>query len=327
VTISQAFALAIRHHQAGRLAEAETLYRQILAVQPKHAHALDHLGVIAQQAGRYDLAVDLIRQSIVIEPNNPAAHSNLGEACRNLGLLDEAVAACRRALELKPDLPEACLNLGNALSAQGQLDEAVAAYRRAVQFRPDYSEPHNNLANALRERGEPEDSIAEYRHALRIKPDDAATHSNLVFALHFHPGDGNGTIADERQRWDRQFGDPLKRFIQPHANDRNPDRRLRIGYVSPDFRDHVVGRNLLPLFQCHDPRNFEILSYAGVARPDKLTEGFRQRAQRWRSTVGVGDEALAQMIREDGVDILVDLSSTWRAIVFPCLRANPRRCK
>jgi len=391
MTIPQAFQLALQHHQTGRLADAEALYRQILAVQPNHADALHLLGVIAQQVGRHELAIESIRKAIVIDPNNFLAHSNLGETYRTMGQLDEAIASHRRALQLKPDspeahnnlgialaelgrldqaiveyrsalelkpgFPEAHNNLGNALRDRGQVSEAISACHRALELKPTYPEAHNNLANALRHRGRLDEAIASYRsalalkpnypeahnnlgvalkdqgaldgsiavfrHALQLKPDDARTHSNLIYTLHFHPGHNARSISEEQHRWNLQFSEPLKQFVQPHQNDASPNRRLRVGYVSPDFRDHVVGRYLLPLFQCHDRQNFEILCYAGVMQSDKLTEEFRRGALHWRGTVGVGDEALAEMIRQDGVDILVDLTQHMAGNRLPMFARRP----
>jgi len=410
MTISEALQIALQHHRAGRLAEAEGFYRQILAAQPRHADALRFLGVMAHQVGRHDRAVELLRQAVIVDPNFPAthcvlgeayfalgrldeavasfgralqlkpdfpaAHNNLGNALRGQGRLDDATAAYRRALLIKPDSPEACNNLGVALQERGQLDDAIAAYRRALDLKPDYPNVHNNLGNALGDRGELDEAVAAFQRALQLTPDDAevlnnlgnalwqggrpnesaaafqraiqlkpdyaeafnnlgnvlkdlcrldealvayrralelkpehiSAHSNLIYALHFHPGHNARTIAEEQERWNARFGAPLKPCVRPHSNDRDPGRRLRIGYVSPDFRDHVVGRYLLPLFRGHDRGSFEIFCYAGVIRPDKLTEEFRQCARQWRDTVGLGDEALAEMIRRDGVDILVDLT-------------------
>jgi protein O-GlcNAc transferase len=376
MTIPEAFDLALRRHQAGRLADAEALYRQILAVQPNHAEARHLVGVIAHQTGRDDLAVEWIRQAIALNPNICAAHCNLGEAYRALGRLDEAMAAYRRALELKPDYPEAHNNLGAALKDRGQVDEAMAAYRRALELKPGFPQAHNNLGvalrergrldeaiaayrralelrpgdpetrynlgnalrerghldeavaayghalelkpdlaealnnlgNALRDRGELDEAIAAYRRAIQMKPDYVGAHSNLIFAFHFHPSHDASSIAREHERWNRQFSDPLRQYRQPHANSRNPERRLRVGYVSPDFRDHVVGRYALPLLERHDREGFDILCYSGVARPDWMTERLRALASGWRNTVGLPDARLAEMIREDGVDILVDLT-------------------
>jgi predicted O-linked N-acetylglucosamine transferase (SPINDLY family) len=169
-------------------------------------------------------------------------------------------------------------------------------------------EAHNNLGNALKDQGDLDGAIAAYREALRLKPDDTVAGDNLLCALLFHPDIDEKTIAEERRRWNRQISAPRKQVVRPLANDRSMNRRLRIGYVSPDFCGHVIGRNLRPLFQRHDRGDFEIFCYSGVLRPDKLTEEFRERAGRWRSTVGMGDEELAELIRRDGVDILVDLT-------------------
>ena len=376
MTVPQAMQLALQHHQAGHLAEAEALYRQILAVQPQYADALHLLGVIAHQVGQQQAAIELIDKAIALNPGDAAACSNLGEAYRVLGRMDEAIAAYRRALQLNPNQPEALSNLGNVLRSVGRLEEAIEACRCAIDLRPAYAEAHLNLANALSEqkrleeaivayhraleinpadaeawnsygaalsevqrfdeaeaayrraiesqpnhsgalcnlanilaeRGRHEEATAAYRHVLAIKPEDAATHSNLICTLQFHPGVDRAAIVEERRAWDLQFGHPPSQMAGRPENVRNPERRLRIGYVSPDFRDHVVGRNLRPLFHEHDRGNFEILCYSGVIQPDATTAEFQRFADGWRSTIGVGDDALAGMIRQDAVDILVDLT-------------------
>jgi len=460
MTIPQAFELALTHHRAGRLAEAEALYRQILAAQPNHADARRCLGVIAHQAGRHDLAVEWIRQAIALHPNNPAAHSNLAEAYGALGRFDEAAAAYRRAIQLKPDFYEALIhlgntlgnlgkheeamaafrravqlrpdsheahyNLGNTLSHRGQLDEAIASYRQALELKPDSLEALNNLGNALREKGHfaeaiaacrralalqpdcpalyvnlsaalsglgeldaataacrraleiqpdfPEalnnlgtalgarglidealavcrralelrpdcprannnlgaalgaqglldEAVAAYRRALQAKPDFTAAQSNLIFTLHFHPGSDVRAISEEHDRWNRHFSAPLQEFLQRQANDRAAaGRKLRVGYVSPDFRNHAVGRYALPLFERHDREQFEILCYSGVLQPDWMTERLRALAGEWRNTVGVSDARLAEMIRADQVDILVDLAMHTAGNRLPVFARQP----
>ena len=178
---------------------------------------------------------------------------------RDQGRLDEAIAACKRAIALKPDLAEAHNNLGNALKDQGRLDEALACFRRAVELKPAYS----------------------------------TAASNLVYSLHFHPDYDAQAILAEHRRWDAQFAAPLARLILPHTNEASPDRRLKIGYVSPDFREHVVGHNLLPLFREHDHRQFEIFCYADVIRADALTRRFQGHADVWRDVLGRTDDQVA----------------------------------
>ena len=342
VTVEQAFELAVQHHKLGRLAEAETLYRQILAAEPRHAYALHLLGVIAHQVGKNDVAVDLITQAIALQPLIPSFHSNLGEAYRAADQLDEAITAYHQAIALKPNFAEGHSNLGNALRDQGQLSEAIAAFHEAIALEPDYAEAHYNLGNALQDKGQLDEAIAAFRQAIALKPNlpeahgnlgnalkekgrldeaigafrqaiafksnDPDIHSNLLRAVHCHPSFAALAIAGEHRRWNQQHAEPLREFIQPHHNDRSPERRLRIGYVSPDFCVHAVGWNMLPLFARHDHGHFEIFCYAQIARPDALTERFQTSADHWRSTVGLTDEEFAAQIREDHIDILVDLA-------------------
>jgi predicted TPR repeat methyltransferase len=186
VTIQQAIETARRHHQAGRLADAEAIYRQVLTVEPHHADALHLLGVIAGQRGRSEEAADWIRKAIALRPGDPEAHKNLGVALKAAGRVDEAVAAFRKAIALKPDYADARKNLGSALHQMGRMDEAIAAYREAIALRPGFAEAHDNLGAALRETGRLEDAIAAGRRAVSLKPGLPEAHNNLGNALHDH---------------------------------------------------------------------------------------------------------------------------------------------
>jgi tetratricopeptide (TPR) repeat protein/2-polyprenyl-3-methyl-5-hydroxy-6-metoxy-1,4-benzoquinol methylase len=181
--IQNTLAEALRHHQAGRLNEAERLYRQNLALDPRHADSLHLLGMIAYQSGRHEVAAELIGQAIGVNARPAYYHSNLGLVLHAQGKLDEAVAAFRQALAREPDYIEAQNNLGNALKDQGKLDEAIACYRRVLVLKPGLAEAHNNLGNALSEQGHPQQAAASFRQALAIKPDYAEAHSNLGNAL------------------------------------------------------------------------------------------------------------------------------------------------
>ena len=173
----------LKHHQAGRFAEAEACYRRVLAIQSDHADALHLLGVIAHQVRRYDLAVELIGRAIKRNGENPFYYSSLGSALRGQGKVGEAIAAFRQAIVIMPAYAEAHYNLGNALNHQGKLNETVAAYRQAIGIKPDYAEAHSNLGNALQDLGKLDEAVAAYRHAIGINPDNAEVHCNLGVAL------------------------------------------------------------------------------------------------------------------------------------------------
>jgi protein O-GlcNAc transferase len=341
-SVQQTFELALQHHRAGRLQEADDLYRQILSQDSAHAGALHLAGLVAHQRGRDDLAVDLIRKAIVLNPASPEAHVNLGNALRDMGQLDEAVTAYREAIALNPKLPEAHNNLGNALRDKRQPNEALAAFSQAIALRPRYAEAHGNigstlrdmgrldeaiaafreaivlnsslpgafanLGNALKDSGQLDDAIAAYRQAVALNPTCAQTHSNLLLALLNHSGYDAAAIAEEHRAWSRQHAEPLRKSILPHDNDRDPDRRLRVGYVSRDFYDHAVSRFLPPLFRHHDRAACRIICYSDVSRPDAVTERLRACVDEWHNIVGLSDERVAAKIRQDKIDILVDLA-------------------
>jgi len=300
--------LGIALQDKGQLDEAIASFRQALRLKPYYAEAHYNLGIPLQAKSRLDEAVASYRRATQLKPDFALAHSNLGNALSEMGQLDEAIASHRQAVRFKPDYADAHYNLGIGLQHKGQLDEAIAAHRQAVALRPAWAEAHNNLGHALKASGQLDEAIDAYRQAISLKPDFAEAHSNLVFTLNYHPGYDAKTIQGELRHWSGQHADPLKKFIRPHTNDRDPERRLRIGYVSPDFCQHVVGRNLLPLLSRHNHGQMEIFCYANVVRPDGLTEQFRRYADVWHSIVKLSDSQAADLIRQDRIDILVDLA-------------------
>jgi predicted O-linked N-acetylglucosamine transferase (SPINDLY family) len=292
----------------GCLDEAIVAYRQAIALMPGYAEAHNNLGVALYDKGRLDEAIAACRQAIALAFGIADFHSNLGEVLRVTGQLDEAIAACRQAIALQPGLARAHNNLGVALHDKGVFDEAIAAYRQAIALKPGLAEVHNNLGGALKDQGCLHEAIDAYRQAIALDPKRSGAHSNLVYSLHFHPGFDARAIAEEHRRWNRQFADPVKQFIRPHANDRDPGRHLRIGYVSPDFFTQAESYFVVPLFEAHDRSQYEIHAYASVKRPDWVTDRLRRSVSVWHDVLGLGNEELAEKIRRDGIDILVDLT-------------------
>src|ERR1700722_9353369 len=224
------------------------------------------------------------------------------------GQLDHAIASYRRAIGLKYDYAIAHNNLGIALQRIGRIDEAIVSYRRAIELRPDYAEAYNNLGEDLKSIGQLDQSIAAFRQAIRLRPDLAAMHSNLVYALHFHPEYDARALLPEHQLWDQCHARRYRTSIQPHDNDRSPDRRLRIGYVSPNFRVHPVGLALLPLLEQHDHERFEIVCFSDVRGEDAVTRSIQACADRWHSIARLADPQVAQFVRDERIDLLVDLT-------------------
>ncbi|MGD0138702.1 MAG: tetratricopeptide repeat protein [Tepidisphaeraceae bacterium] len=272
-----------------------------------------------QKAGRLAEAQAALREVLNRHPDHPAAVHLLGIVAGRLGQTAESVQLLRRAVRLQPHSAQAHNNLAFALRLSNSADEAITEFNRAIQIRPDFAEAHSNLGNALIDVGQFDQAITSHRQAVRLNPDDAKEHSNLVFLLHYHPAYDARMIHEELRRWNQRHAEPLKKLIQPHANNRDPDRRLRVGYVSPDFREHPVGQNLLPLLREHDRRQMEIFCYSNVLRPDARTDQLRGYADVWRSIVGLPDSQVVSQIRQDGIDILVDLalhSANNRLLVF-----------
>ncbi len=307
--VDQAFAEALEHHRAGRLAEAERGYRAILHRNPEHADSLNLLGVIALQTGNIDAALALVERAVALRPDAPVCRNNLGQILERLGRDDEAAQCYEAAIELDSKYAEAHNNLGLIRQRQDRLDEAEALYQRAVELDRSYAEPHVNLGNLLKDRGELDAAIASQRRAALLRPDLAALGSNLLLTLHYHPGCSPADLYREHRAWAERHAAPLAATRRPHANVAEPERRLRVGYVSPDYREHPVARFIVPLFREHDRREVEVYAYSDVARPDEATGLVRRHVDRWRDVATLTDDRLADVVREDAIDILVDLAA------------------
>ena len=182
-TVLEDLSEGVRHHNAGRTKEAESVYRRILQADPENADALHLLGVLARQAGRHDVAVDLIQRAIARNGRNPSYHANLGTALEVSGRREDALAAYRRAIVIKPDYPEAYFKLGSALKSSDKPNDAFEAFRRAVKFKPDYAEAYNELGALLGAARKTDMAIKALRRAIDIKPGYADAHYNLGLAL------------------------------------------------------------------------------------------------------------------------------------------------
>ena len=296
----------------GQFEESAAACRRAIALEPDLAEAHNDLGIALYQLGRLDEAEACCRRALSLNPNFAVAHSNLGNVLQGLGRFKEAVACYRRALALRPDLAAALSNLGAAFQQLGLLDDALACYRQTLALTPADAEVHTNLGNALRDLGKLDEATATYRRAYEIDRRNFKAHSNCLFCLNYAPDLPAEAIFTEYQRWDEAHARPLAPATPRYDNDRSPERRLRIGYVSPDFRRHAARHFIEPVLARHDKSMVELFAYAEVACEDEVTARFKSYVDHWRPTVGLSGEDMAERIRADRIDILVDLAGHTR---------------
>lgn len=283
-------------------------FRAALALSPLFPQAQFNLGNTLRQLGQFGAAAETYRGLLAVQPGLVEAHLALSAALRAAGESELAIASAETAVRLRPDLAATHNALGNALQEGHRPAEAIAAYRIAIDRQADFSDAFNNLGNALKDQGEIAEALACYRQALSHTPDDAAMHSNLVYSMLFDASTDPEGLRLECEKWDRQHAALLREIIKPHPNAPDANRRLRIGYVSPNFSRHVISHFLTPLLEAHDRERFEIFCYASVRVPDHITDRLRKSADVWRDVIAVRDEELAACIRKDEIDILVDLT-------------------
>jgi protein O-GlcNAc transferase len=303
----------------GRNDEALVAYSAAIRLDPVLAEAYHGLSVVLERQGKIDLAIGASTTATQLKPDFADAHNGLGVARRSKGLLADAIEAFATAVRLDPAHVHAPNNLACALSESDRLDEAIAVFRDAVRARPNFAATYNNLGNAWRQAGHLDQAISCYRKALEIQPGYVLAHSNLLYALHGHPDYRAADLLGEHHRWNEAHAEPLRSDHRAHDNDAAPDRPLRVGYVSPDFRRHPVGFFLLPLFSAHDHEQYQVFCYSDVAAPDEVTEELRAHVTVWRDIAGLSDDRVAAQVRSDRIDILVDLtmhSADSRLLVF-----------
>ena len=297
---------AIRRDRGDR-AEALALMRRAVAMAPAVSAARVNLAALLGETGHPQEAIEQLKEALRLGPAIPELHNNLGAALEKLGRLKEAAAAYHQAVRLRHDYPEAHCNFANTLRKMGQISSAGAEYHEALRQRPDYEKIYGGLADVAIEMGDARKAIACYRKLAEIRPDWPNPRSSLLYNLHYCPEYSPDELSAEHMEWDRRFGQPLKDKIRPHENDLNPDRRLRVGYVSPDFREQAVAHFAVPLLVNQDSETVEVFCYSDAAVPDATTARLRDHVGHWRDSHSLNDEQLGARIREDRIDILIDL--------------------
>jgi protein O-GlcNAc transferase len=293
----------------GKLEQAVANYRNALAIKPDYAEVHYNLGNALMDQGEHEQAVASYRNALAIRPDYAGAYNGLGNALNDQGKPEQAVASYLNALVIKPDYAEAHYNLANMLRNLGKHEEAIASYHNALAIKPDYADAYNNLGVALQDLGKLDKAIASFRMALGIKPDHIDTYSNLLFGLSHDATIDADTLFAEHCRFGEQFETPLLVDHLQHTNTRNPERTLRIGFVSGDFFNHAVAYFIEPVLAhlSRSPR-LSLYAYYNNTLEDAFTQRIQTHFTQWHVIATLSDSALADKIRADSIDILIDLS-------------------
>jgi protein O-GlcNAc transferase len=307
----------------GRLDEAAQCLRAVVRAYPRFGTAHLNLGAVLRRQGRLDEAAAELATAVELEPRSVEALNNYGGVLLDRGSADEAVALFERALAEAPGDPDSLTGLGLALLALGQFARALDQLWRAAEIQPDSARVANNVATAYRAQGDLPRAIEWYRRALALQPDAPDAWSNLLGALNYLPDLPLADLLTEHRRYGVSLEAPLRARWPAHPNDRDPDRRLRVGYVSADFREHAMAFSILPLLAHHDRERFEVFCYANNPREDGLTARMRAHVPEWHRVVGVADEEMATLVHNHGIEILVDLSGHTALNRLPVFARKP----
>ena len=302
-----------------KVEEGVAEFEAAVKLYPGYWEAFSMAGFALQMRAQYGAALACCERALKLKPDAAEAHYRLGMVLRESGRAADAIAAFQRAIGLKPGYADALNDQAIAYQRLGQLDQAIEIGRRAIEAAPKLPQAYCGLGIALAESGLIEEALADSRRAIELKPDYEAAHSAYLFHLHYSCRHDPAAVLEEHRRWARARANHLAPAAPRFENDRSAARCLRIGYVSADFRQHSVAFFLMPVFARHDRNAFEVFCYSDVRVPDGVTQQLRRCADQWRDSAGLTDERLAAQIREDRIDILVDLavhSGGNRLLVF-----------
>ena len=253
-----------------------------------HAPALLNLGNILAGRGRYDEAVTCYEKLLAVAPQQADALNNYGNALGKLGRHGEALARFDRSLAQQPDNPRALINRASVLKELRRYADALADYQSALALDPNYADAHYNLGNALIDLGRPEEAVQSFRRALVTAPDLGDAHTSLIFAMNFEAATTTADQQAERARWARRYAALTP--APPHANSREPERRLRVDYVTPYFRGQAATYSFGGVIVNHDGEQFDVVCYSDTQTEDEVTKKLRAAAGLWRRTQGISDD-------------------------------------
>jgi predicted O-linked N-acetylglucosamine transferase (SPINDLY family) len=312
-------------HEAGRLEDAERLYREILALAPEYADAHYLMGVVAQTRGDYAGAVRCLRQALQHRNDEPAFHQTLAQCYLAQRLWEEAAAHFENALRLAPGSARNWNDLGCAFQELGRLEDALRCFERALAAEPDLPQALNNLGNTLRNTGDVERALETLQRVCAAVPDSADLASNYLFTLNLGARRTRAEVFAAHRDFDARFGSGRHGVPVCPSPDPDPQRRLRIAYFSPDLRSHPVSAFIAPVLAAHDRGRFEVSGYFLYPWEDAVSARLRGLCDRWVACASESDAAIAERLRQDRIDIVVDLAghTGWNRLPVLALKPAP----
>lgn len=301
------FMLGVVNGKLEHADEAVACLRTAVGLRPGHALTHFNLGAVFHAQGRLEGAAQSFGEALRLDPGQMATFQKLKIVLVELGRIDDAARCFLEMLKLYPVSAETYASKGSTLYTLSRLEEAADCYRKALQLKPGIASLHDSLASALCEQGKYKEAIENYRQAMRLDPENYQFHSNFLMTLQYLPNIDSAEIFAEHHDVAESHAGTLS-GEHAFANSREPERRIRVGYVSSDFRLHSVAFFLEPLLVGHDASQVEIFCYSGVPRPDATTARMQGWAHHWRDIAGLPDEQVAAMVSADGIDILLDLA-------------------
>lgn len=311
-------------HNLGQDSEAEAEALEAIKLQPQFPDAYVNLGNALESLGKSSEALESANLALELQPNHGLAHAVAGSALFSLRRSMDALNHFDQALTTCPNDPVIHMNRGNALLDLGQLNEAISASQNAVKINPALAIAHAVLGGALKQQGRIGDAQRAFRNAMAAEPDRPSFHSDLLFAMHYDHGLTTQQILLEAEAWDRKFcasGEDM--LSSPPAFSTDNSRPLRIGYVSADLRQHSVGYFMEAILRHHDPNAVEVFCYSNTRLEDERSALFKSLCPHWTNITQMSDEVTAKQIRDDEIDILIDLSGHTGSNRLPLFTRRP----
>ena len=291
-----------------QFADAEAGYRRALELNPRYAEAYTNLGALMMDRRRFEEAGEFFRQALALNPNQADGYHNLGGLLMQLDRKKEALPYFQQALALAPDHVETHYKLGLLFAGEGRFEQARSSFQQTLTLNPEHFGAYCGIADILQRSGRYREALEQFRQACALAPDSPIPAEGLLFLFNYLPDGTAEEYYTEHVRFAERFEMPLKVLWRPHGNPPDPQRKLRIGYVSGDFRNHSVAYFFEPVLTRHDRRQVEVVCYSSGPRPDQVTARLQALADRWRDLAGLDDAEAAEQVRQDEIDILIDLA-------------------